>query len=442
MSAASRSEAVAVLYRLCLPDYATGLFINFGETSSLMLADFVVNSILYHLHQYIKSSARHHMTNLHRKNGWELRPKNNCIKKILIKELWGNHAELFSPKCLHCSCSLTEQYGTLQRTALQWHHLRSGYFSLTVKNQIAPLSWWLTQGLANKHSKTLCPTEKWNSSQWKETFHLPGRVRFKMQVRKKKKPCSTSSQSSSRCRCRTFESTSWKKSPEQKHQQQCPEKDAIYQCFVLTLSEAFRDDSHEGTSALRMETLKPTWSEKTGAGCDLVAPSCRPHASSPPFGSQICLCVCVSNWGSGQTLLKLGRGDWLVFGHFLNISRVVMVARALKLPNLQLGGSYFRLPALEKAMTSRLGGPTYWSEPAPRVGGAGGGGSGRVTPVVVVVVPLPWFRAAGRKGVLSFFIFPSYQPLLGEVKRKAHWIFFRTWMCFWVRNVFFFTCLC
>lgn len=113
-----------------------------------------------------------------------------------------------------------------------------------------------------------------------------------------------------------------------------------------------------------------------------LSPPAKFHASSPTFWSQVCLCVGLSvsffNWGSGQALLKLGRGDWLVFGRVLNISRVVMVARTLKLPNLQLGGSYFRLPTLEKAMTSRLGGPTYWSQPAARVGGVGCWGSGRL----------------------------------------------------------------
>lgn len=47
MSPASRSKVVAVLYHLCLPHCATGIFINFGETSSLMLADCIMNSMLY-----------------------------------------------------------------------------------------------------------------------------------------------------------------------------------------------------------------------------------------------------------------------------------------------------------------------------------------------------------------------------------------------------------
>lgn len=92
--------------------------------------------------------------------------------------------------------------------------------------------------------------------------------------------------------------------------------------------------------------------------CDLVFPSFKIVCIlTYIWESTLLVCVSLSNWGSGPTLLKLGRGDWLVFGCFLNISRVVMVARTLKLPNLQLGGSYFRLPTLEKAMTSRLGGP-------------------------------------------------------------------------------------
>lgn len=143
--------------------------------------------------------------------------------------------------------------------------------------------------------------------------------------------------------------------------------------------------------------------------CGLLATLLSPLASSPPFGSQVCLCVgssvCLSLIGGVGRLLKLGRGDWLVFGRFLNISRVVMVARSLKLPNLQLGGSYFRLPTLEKAMTSRLGGPTYWSQPAAGVVGVGCGGSGRVSPVVPP--PLPWFRPAGRKRLSFFFFFSS-----------------------------------
>lgn len=66
--------------------------------------------------------------------------------------------------------------------------------------------------------------------------------------------------------------------------------------------------------------------------------------------------VCVSLIGEWADFAKGGErrgrgGVWPFFKH----SRVVMVARALKLPNLQLGGSYFGLLTLEKAMTSRLG---------------------------------------------------------------------------------------
>lgn len=67
-------------------------------------------------------------------------------------------------------------------------------------------------------------------------------------------------------------------------------------------------------------------------------------------------CACVSLIGEWADFAKVGErrgrgGVWPFFKH----SRVVMVARALKLPNLQLGGSYFGLLTLEKAMTSRLG---------------------------------------------------------------------------------------
>lgn len=63
--------------------------------------------------------------------------------------------------------------------------------------------------------------------------------------------------------------------------------------------------------------------------------------------------MCVSLIGEWADFAKGGErsGVWPFFKH----SRVVMVARALKLPNLQLGGSYFGLLTLEKAMTSRLG---------------------------------------------------------------------------------------
>lgn len=69
MSAARRSTAVAVvdvfftLWR--------GRMTNFDETSSLMMAGCVVNSVVYsrlHLHQCAVSSARNHTTNIRCKN--------------------------------------------------------------------------------------------------------------------------------------------------------------------------------------------------------------------------------------------------------------------------------------------------------------------------------------------------------------------------------------
>lgn len=166
-----------------------------------------------------------------------------------------------------------------------------------------------------------------------------------------------------------------------------------------------------------------------GAICDLTI-SCKILCIlTYIWESSLLVCVSHSNWGSGQTLHKLGRGDWLVFGRFLNISRAVMVAWTLKLPNLQLGGSYFRLPTLEKAMTSRLGGPTYWSQLAARVGGVGCGGSGRVA--LVVLPPLPWFRPAGRE---RFFFLPT---IIRWSEKPSTFNSFRTLICFWVRNIFF-----
>lgn len=180
-----------------------------------------------------------------RRQRWKMGERSCCVfvrtrwwfhierrTKRSLEALCGNHAELLVQN--GWSRSLTEQCGTLQLATPQWHHLHSGDLAKPVKYQITPLWWWLTQDLSNKHSLTLCSTEKWDRRQRKEMFHLARRVRFKMQVRKTKS-CSTLSRSSSRCRCRTFGSTSWKKSSERNHQQQCPEKNTIYQRFVLTL---------------------------------------------------------------------------------------------------------------------------------------------------------------------------------------------------------------
>lgn len=163
-----------------------------------------------------------------------------------LKALCGNHAELLVLN--GCSRSLTEQCGTLQRT---------------------PLWWWLTQDLSNKHSPTLCPTEKWDRRQRKEMFHLVRRVRFKMQVRKKKKEAVrlwvgvaavVDVEHSDRLPGRShLNETTNGNAPEKKHHLSafCPDaSQTVHNHWdpvrekVKTKSKAFRDDSRVGMKGI------------------------------------------------------------------------------------------------------------------------------------------------------------------------------------------------
>lgn len=74
----------------------------------------------------------------------------------------------------------------------------------------------------------------------------------------------------------------------------------------------------------------------------------------------VCVCVCsyVCVIGEWAGLLWCW---WGVFGPFLNIAALLWLPRLWCCPNLLLRGSHFRLLTLEKAMTSRLGGPTECS---------------------------------------------------------------------------------
>lgn len=67
---------------------------------------------------------------------------------------------------------------------------------------------------------------------------------------------------------------------------------------------------------------------------------------------QLCVCVCVIG-GSGRTCWGVGGR---VFGPLLNIAALLWLLLLWCYPNLQLGGSHFRLLTLEKAMTSRFRG--------------------------------------------------------------------------------------